>query len=129
MSQIPNKTEVITDTLPCSLTDEEVLKFAGELANANREVDNAIDEKKALTQQATAKVKKAEAHRDNITGIVASRTEWREVSVHRVFDYEKSIVTETRTDTGEVIASRAMSDKEKQSTLLEDDDMGGQENE
>lgn len=121
MSTIPNKTVVITDTLPCALTDEEVLKFAGELANANKEVDRAIDEKKFLTQQATSKVKKAEAYRDEITSIVASRTEWREVTVNKVYDYEKGIVTETRTDTGEVIASRALSDEEKQTKLIEDE--------
>lgn len=121
MSNAPSKTEVITDTLPCQLTDEEVLKFAGELANANKEVDNAIDEKKFLTQQASAKVKRAEAHRDEITAIVASRTEWREVTVHKLHDYVNGKVIETRTDTGEVIRSRDMSDDERQASLLDDD--------
>lgn len=121
MSTEAKKTTVITDTLPCALTDEEVLKFAGELANANKEVDNAIDEKKFLMQQANAKVKRAEAHRDEITAIVASRTEWREVTVHKVFDYENGKVTETRIDTGEVIRSRDMSDDERQASLLEDE--------
>lgn len=127
MASVPSKTKVLTEVLPHQLTDEEVLKFAGELANANKEVDNAIDEKKALTGQATAKVKKAEAYRDQITNIVASRTEWRETTVHRVYDYEKATVTESRTDTGEILSSRAMSDKEKQASLLDDDDMGGEE--
>lgn len=121
MSTEPKKTIVITDTLPCQLTDEEVLKFAGELANANKEVDNAIDEKKFLSQQAAAKVKQAEAHRDEVTSIVASRTEWREVTVHKVFDYANGKVIETRIDTGEVIRSREMSDDERQASLLEDE--------
>lgn len=40
--------------------------------------------------------------------------------VHRVFDYDKGILTETRIDTGEVIASRPLTDVEKQGNLLDE---------
>lgn len=115
-----SKVEVIKDILPVALTDEERLEFANELAKANQAVEHAIDEKKYLNSQAGAKVKQAEAHRDEITNIVSSGKEWREVIVHRVFDYDKGIVTETRTDTGEVIASRQLTDHEKQGNLLDE---------
>ena len=115
-----SKVEVIKDMLPVALTDEERLQFADELAKANQAVEHAIDEKKYLTGQAGSRVKQAEAHRDEITNIVSSGKEWREVIVHRVFDYDKGILTETRIDTGEVIASRPLTDHEKQGNLLDE---------
>lgn len=115
-----SKLEVIKEVLPVQLTDEERLEFANTLAKANQAVEHAIDEKKYLNSQAGSRVKQAEAHRDEITNIVSSGKEWREVIVHRKFDYEKGILTETRIDTGEVIASRPLTDAEKQGNLLDE---------
>ena len=115
-----SKLEVVKEVLPVQLTDQERLDFANELAKANQAVEHAIDEKKYLNSQAGSRVKQAEAHRDEITNIVSSGKEWREVIVHRVFDYEKGILTETRIDTGEVIASRPLTDVEKQGNLLDE---------
>lgn len=119
---IANKKVVIKETLPCKLTDDERLARADDLANAVQVVEQVRQEKKSLVRQVDARLNAAESKREELADVVASGREYREVIVHQVFDYDKGVVTETRIDTGEVIASRDLTDEERQASLLEEDD-------
>lgn len=120
MASESKKTEVIKEVLPVKLTDEERLERANDLANAVQNVEDAKRHKKIVNRDATAKVDEAEAARADLSDVVASGREYREVIVHRVFNYEEGTVIEIRTDTGETLRSRNMTDEERQASLLED---------
>jgi len=49
--------------------------------------------------------------------MVDSRRELREVTVEVKYDYELGTVSKTRTDTGEVISTREMTDQERQAEI------------
>lgn len=120
MATDSKKTEVIKEVLPVKLTDEERLSRANDLANAVQKVEDAKRHKKIVNRDATAKVDEAEAERADLSDVVASGREYREVIVHRVFNYEDGTVFEMRTDTGETLRSRKLTDEERQATLLDD---------
>lgn len=121
MASESKKTEVIKEVLPVKLTDEERLERANDLANAVQNVEDAKRHKKIVNRDATAKVDEAEAARADLSDVVASGREYREVIVHRVLNYEEGTVIEVRTDTGETIKSRNMTDEERQTSMLEDE--------
>lgn len=116
MQQIQTKT--ITKRLPCTLSDEERLAFADQLAEANERVEEAIASRKSLMKQLAAEVDQAIGHKDRINGIVASKTEYREIDVEVQFDFDKGRVTQIRKDTGEEIMNRPMTQKERQTNML-----------
>lgn len=110
--------KTITKRLPCILSDEERLEFADQLAEANERVEEATANRKSLMKQMAAEVDQAVGHRDRINGIVASKTEYREVDVEVRFDFDKGRVTQYRKDTGEEIMNRPMTQKERQTNML-----------
>jgi len=116
----PSKTEVITRVLPVKLTEEERLQRADGLANALQQVSDRKVEKRRVTKEADKQIAEAEQEAVELRDAVATGREYQEVIVHRVLDYDKATVTEHRTDTGETIRSRAMTDEERQSKLIED---------
>lgn len=113
------KTEVIKDVLPVKLTDQERMQCADALANALQSANDAKMKKKSIVKNLDREIAEIEQEAVELRDAVATGREYREVIVHRVYDYEKAIVTETRTDTGEVLRSRAMTDEERQATLLD----------
>ena len=115
------KTEVIKDVLPVKLTDEEKMQCADALANALQSITDAKNKKKRIVKDLDSEIAQAEQEATDLRDAVATGREYREVIVHRVYDYEKAIVTEHRTDTGEVLRSRAMTDEERQQKLLDDE--------
>lgn len=114
-----NKTEVIKDVLPVKLTDEERMQCADALANALQGIADAKAKKRRIVKDLDKEIAEVEQESIELRDAVATGREYREVIVHRVYDYEKATVTETRTDTGEVIRSRGMTDEERQSTLID----------
>ena len=117
---IANKKVVIKEMLPCKLTNDERLSRADDLANAVQSVDQIKQEKKSLVRQIDARLSAAESKRDELSDVVASGREYREVIVEQIFDYEAGKVREVRRDTGEKIAERDLTDEEKQGSLLEE---------
>lgn len=114
------KTEVIKDILPVKLTDEERMQRADALANSLQAIADAKNKKRRIVKDLDKEIAEVEQESVDLRDAVATGREYREVIVHRVSDYEKAIVTEHRTDTGEVLRSRAMTDEERQAKLLED---------
>lgn len=116
----PIKTKTITKRLPCTLTEKERLQFADEMANAAQEVESIELTRKSQMDQINSELKQAKARAQLLTGIVASKTEYRDVAVEVKLDYDKGKVIKTRTDTGELISERFMTDEEKQTSMLDD---------
>lgn len=119
------ETEVIKRILPVKLTEEERLQRADGLANALQQVQDRKIEKRAAVREADKMIAEAEQEAVELRDAVATGREYQEVIVHKVYDYEKAIVTEVRTDTGETIKSRGMTDEERQAKLLDDSDAAG----
>lgn len=110
------KTE--TRSLPCPLTDNELLAKGDALATKLRE----IDEEREHQEQAKSAMK------ERLAGLIADvgklrqqiqeRREFREVPVEIVLkDTRQGLVTEIRVDTGEVLRDRFMEDDERQMSL------------
>lgn len=115
----PKETEVIKRVLPVKLTEEERLQRADGLANALQQVQDRKAEKRAVVREADKMIAEAEQEAIELRDAVATGREYQEVIVHKVLDYEKATVTEVRTDTGETIKSRGMTDEERQAQLLD----------
>lgn len=122
---VPNETQVIKRVLPVKLTEEERLQRADGLANALQQVQDRKAEKRAVVREADRMIAEAEQEAVELRDAVATGREYQEVIVHKVYDYEKATVTEVRTDTGETIKSRGMTDEERQAKLLDDSDAAG----
>lgn len=110
----------VSERLPCQLSDAERLDFADELAEATQQVDTISTTRKSQMQQINSELRQAEARRDKLSGIVGSKTEYRDITVEVKHDYDRGFVIKTRTDTGEVILERRMTDDERQVPLIED---------
>lgn len=115
------KTVVIKDVLPVKLTAEERMQCADALANALQGIADAKAKKRRIVKDLDREIAEVEQEAIELRDAVATGREYREVIVHRVYDYEKATVTEHRTDTGEVLRSRAMTDEERQQKLLDDE--------
>lgn len=113
------KTEVIKDILPVKLTDEQRMQCADALANALQGIQDAKTKKRRIVKDLDKEIAEVEQEAVELRDAVATGRQYQEVIVHRVYDYEKATVTEHRTDTGEVLRSRAMTDEERQATLLD----------
>lgn len=122
---VPSETEVIKRTLPVKLTEEERLQRADALANALQQISDRKVEKRRVVREADKLIAEAEQEAVDLRDAVATGREYQEVIVHKVYDYEKATVIEVRTDTGETIKSRGMTDEERQAKLLDDSDAAG----
>lgn len=114
---IPPKVVKISEELSCELNDVEWENRARELAEAHKEVSRQEERKKTVSAGLTNDVKIAKAKESKLADIVATREEQREVTVEIKYDYELGTVSKTRTDTGEIISDREMTDDERQVKL------------
>ena len=117
------QTKTITKRLACALSDEERLAFADQLAEANERVEEAIASRKSLMKQLAAEVSQAIGHKDRINNIVASKTEYRDIDVVVTFDFKKGKVVQHRKDSGEEIMNRPMTQKERQTNILNEPEL------
>jgi hypothetical protein len=114
---IPPKVIKIAEELSCDLNDVEWNNRAKELADAHRETIAMSERKKSVMAELNADLKIAEAKETKLANIVATRSERRDVTVEVKYDYELGTVAKTRTDTGEIVSEREMTDDERQAEL------------
>jgi hypothetical protein len=114
---IAPKVVKISEELSCELNDVEWNNRARELAEAHKEVARQEERKKTVSSGLANDVKIAKAKESKLADVVATREEQREVTVEVKYDYELGTVSKTRTDTGEVISDREMTDDERQVEL------------
>lgn len=108
---------VTTRSLPVKLTQEELLKVGGELAQTVQDIASEEDRATSLKSSIKARMAELEGRRTVLAIKVARQEEYRDVRVEKHFDGQRGIVQEIRTDSGEVIATRQMTDSERQMSL------------
>lgn len=113
--QKPNvRTERFQRQLLCDLSREEVEERATEAARLIDQLDQQEADMKAAQKAAKARIEESETQLRRVSGEVRDRATIRLTDCQRVFDWDKGEVREIRSDTGEVMATRPMSDEEKQ---------------
>lgn len=104
-------------SLPCRLTDDELLKAGSDLATAVQDIAAEEGRQTDIKASMKAKLAEIEARRTQIAIKVSRKEEHRDVEVDIWHDYQRAVVQEIRRDTGEIISTRVMSDSERQQAL------------
>ncbi len=104
-------------TLPVKLTEGELRTKGDELAVVCQQVDEEEVSQKNLKDQMKAKLSELESRRTRLALVISRREEYREIEVVRQISETGDIVTETRTDTGEILQTRPARDNERQQAL------------
>lgn len=114
----------VTKSLPCRLTDAEMLQYGKDLARAYSETARINGELDAIKQDYKGKIAEEEATIGKISGRVHSGIETRDIECEEVKNWTAATVTVTRLDTGESIEERPMREDEKAMELsLTTDDL------
>jgi len=121
MAEVPQtmdpKIVKVSEELSCELNEVEWQNRARDLADAQEGLEREEQRKKDVSKQLNADVAVAKNRVSKLASVVATRREQREVTVEVKYDYDLGVVTRTRTDTGEVISEREMTDQERQAEL------------
>jgi hypothetical protein len=107
----------VTQELSCDLNELDWQNRARELADAQKQAEEMEDRKKTVMSDLNTDVKTAKLKVSKLARVVANKRELREVTVEIKYDYEKGVVTHTRTDTNEEISRRDITTQERQSKL------------
>jgi len=105
------------ELLKCDLTDEELLAYGRQLADAQNDMVEIEGEEKEFKANIKGRKETAQATSDRLTRLLRAGYEHRHVVVTTVFDYDDGTVTKTRKDTEEEFETRAMTEAEKQRHL------------
>lgn len=107
-------TKTITRNLKCELTEGELLAYGKEMAEEEKKVEEAEEEKATVTKALGERIKYHSQMARNKAKLINNGYEYREVACDQTFDYPRGLVTITRKDTGDVIEERAMTADERQ---------------
>jgi hypothetical protein len=105
------------EDLACKLTQEELLDRGQQLARVNSEIDQHETHSKQVKDDLKATESRLDAERAKWAGVVRARAEYRPVEVDMIADFKEGVVREIRTDTGEEVRARALTDAERQGKL------------
>lgn len=103
--------------LACHLTDGELMQKGDELARTQQQVDELEQAHGNLKAAMKADMAALEARRSALALQVSRREEFRDTEVEIRPALRAGWVEEVRTDTGELIHTRAMMDSERQLPL------------
>jgi hypothetical protein len=115
-------TSTTTRQLPVRLTDDELLVFGKKLVKSMRESATAEGARKSENDKRKAAIEKIEEETQRIAGVVQSGEEVRDVTCEVTKNFDSRTVTVTRTDTGEFVEERIMTEAERQESLFDDAD-------
>lgn len=117
--------EVRTMPLPVKLTDAELAIRAQELATSEQTLADAelrleqlVESAKAGKKSVENEIADARAKVGRLARVVRDRKEDRDVPIMEEPDYEKGAVNTYRTDTHEIVATRGMTEGERQQSLF-----------
>lgn len=121
----PNTDDVVTvkihrtvvRSMPCKLTEDELLKVGGELAATVQDIESEDRRQADVKAQMKSRLTELEARRSRLAITVSRREEHRDVQVEIWHDYQRGIVQDIRRDTGEIVHTRPMTDEERQVKL------------
>jgi hypothetical protein len=111
-----------TRDLKCELSREEVEERAQEAASILERRDQKEADAKEEAKRRKNEIAQLDLEHRILSSEVRSKTTTRPVECERVYDYDAGKVTEYRSDTGEKLHSRNMTDSERQKDLDLGDD-------
>ncbi len=109
-----------TQTLPVRLTTEEKLQRGTALAKALQDCGALESDFAEIKSKFKARIETAELEVSKLGAIVRAGEEFREVAVEDVSDFERSVISTMRLDTGEVVSTRGMTAHERQQHLFDE---------
>src|SRR5262245_17265236 len=98
-------------TLSVKLTQEEFDQRAADLANVNKEIESLTSKKKSAASEFSSKIDDAKSRLSRLVSVVAKRAELREISCLQRINKELRIVEIVRTDTSEIVETRAVTSR------------------
>lgn len=103
--------------LRCKLTPEEANTKTANMLALMEDITKLESEKKAKAKMYADLIKEKKKRRDEYASDVRTGTERRQVECEEIADYRTNRVETKRLDTGEIIDTRAMTAKERQTEL------------
>jgi len=104
--------------LPCVLSDDEWHARASDLAACIDDIANEEGRQANLKSQMKAALAELDARKHRLASVVRAGVEYREVTVELRAEWAAGVAVEVRTDTGESMSTRALTDSERQPSLL-----------
>ena len=108
----------ITKNLKCVLTPDELRVLGQELARANQTRDEIEERKKGIDAQLKADIEEQSARSLSLARKINNGYDYRDVPCVQRSSLETNTVTTIRLDTLVVIDTRAMTQEERQTSLL-----------
>lgn len=109
-------------TLPVRLTQEELIERGWLLGEQRREQRSIEAEKKSANDDFKIRLETCGEESDRLARIVRDKAEPRPVQCYEKRDYKRGVVEVWRTDTGELVDSRVMSEHERQKAITDIDE-------
>lgn len=107
----------VVRNLPCRLTGDELLTRADELSVVVQETTAEEGRQTDVKAQMKARLTELDARKTRLAITIGRKEEYRDVEVELVADIQAQTTSIYRTDTGEVVETRPMSEQEKQAAL------------
>lgn len=114
----------VTKNLPVKLTRSELVERREELAKLVQEALDLTEKKRQATAAMNADLKKVTLRVAEISKAISTGLEERDVACEEHELFEINTIRTIRTDTGEVVGDRAISAKERQTSIATDVDGG-----
>jgi hypothetical protein len=109
--------ESYTASLKVNLSPGEIADRADRAAQMVAERDAKEEEHKAAAKHSKSVIEALDAEIRRLSNEVRTRSTYAQVECRRVYDYEGGRFREIRTDTGETIGDRPLTDSERQRRL------------
>lgn len=103
--------------LPCKLNDAERVELVNQLSEHYESLAEVEIEMKIASNDFKSKLKGLESEIREKSRLVRTGIEYRKVGCDVVLDYEMGSVNVVRSDTDEVVESKAMTDEQRQQRL------------
>lgn len=103
--------------LDCELTADELQSRGAALAAVVADIATEEDRQQAIKEQLRARVTELVSRQTALAATINRKKEIREVEVVTYADLTKTVAHEVRADTGEVLLTRPLGDKERQRPL------------
>jgi hypothetical protein len=109
----------IEKLLPCELRPDELHAYATEAARLDEEIFQERESQAARSKASKALLDTLSQERSTSLRKIRTRRDDRRVACHVIHDFAENSVKTIRLDTGEEVASRAMTYEERQAQLFE----------
>jgi len=109
---------VETRTLSVQLTKQEIIERSTQQAELVKKLEDKEAEKSEVTTRLTSSIKELKRELQLVAQEVRAGQRWAEVEVARQKDIKRGVEETIRTDTGEIIETRALTPAEMQLDLI-----------